>query len=262
MLVCAILLVNMDLFKNAKSQSSSHAGGPSGICRIPLTPEEILQCATPDQAPKMSEITWRIFRIMAEFVEGFQFLSTTKREVTVFGSARLPPTSKWYQEAVKFGRLLGEHGFSVITGGGPGIMEAANKGVYEVGGDSIGLNIQLNHEQRTNPYVTRSRSFHYFFTRKVMLAASAQAYVYFPGGFGTMDELFEILTLIQTKKSEQIAVVLVGHEFWDGLLVWLKQVMTEKFDTIDSIDLEIFKVVDTAEEAFELVKMSKERSFF
>ncbi|HCC83901.1 TPA: TIGR00730 family Rossman fold protein [Candidatus Uhrbacteria bacterium] len=210
----------------------------------------------------MSEITWRIFRIMAEFVEGFQFLSTTKREVTVFGSARLPPTSKWYQEAVKFGRLLGEHGFSVITGGGPGIMEAANKGVYEVGGDSIGLNIQLNHEQRTNPYVTRSRSFHYFFTRKVMLAASAQAYVYFPGGFGTMDELFEILTLIQTKKSEQIAVVLVGHEFWDGLLVWLKQVMTEKFDTIDSIDLEIFKVVDTAEEAFELVKMSKERSFF
>jgi len=252
----------MDLFKNAKSQSSSHAGGPSGICRIPLTPEERLQCATPDQAPKMSEITWRIFRIMAEFVEGFQFLSTTKREVTVFGSARLPPTSKWYQEAVKFGRLLGEHGFSVITGGGPGIMEAANKGVYEVGGDSIGLNIQLNHEQRTNPYVTRSRSFHYFFTRKVMLAASAQAYVYFPGGFGTMDELFEILTLIQTKKSEQIAVVLVGHEFWDGLLVWLKQVMTEKFDTIDSIDLEIFKVVDTAEEAFELVKMSKERSFF
>ena len=248
----------MDLFKSSKGKQ----GESTGICRIPLTPEERQLCATPDQAPKMSEITWRIFRIMAEFVEGFQFLSTTKREVTVFGSARLPPTSKWYQEAVKFGRLLGENGFSVITGGGPGIMEAANKGVYEVGGDSIGLNIQLHHEQRINPYVTRSRSFYYFFTRKVMLAASAQAYVYFPGGFGTMDELFEILTLIQTKKSEQIVVVLVGHEFWDGLVVWLKQTMVEKFDTVDSVDLEIFKVVDTAEEAFELVRMSKERSFF
>lgn len=251
----------MDLFKSAK-QVKDKTCEQGGVCRIPLTHEERQSVITPEQAPKMSEITWRIFRIMAEFVEGFQFLSTTHREVTVFGSARLAPTNKWYAEAVKLGRLLGEHGFSVITGGGPGIMEAANKGMYEVGGESIGLNIQLQHEQRINPYVTRSRSFYYFFTRKVMLAASAQAYVYFPGGFGTLDELFEILTLIQTKKSEAITIALVGHDFWDPLLVWMKETLLAKFDTIDAEDLQLFTVVDTAEEAFGLIKASKERSFF
>lgn len=251
----------MDIFKNSKN-SATAVKDPSRVCRIPLTPEERAMCTTPAEAPKMSDITWRIFRIMAEFVEGFQFLSTTTREVTVFGSARLPPTNRWYQEAVKFGRLLGEHGYSVITGGGPGIMEGANKGVYEVGGESIGLNIQLPHEQRVNPYVTRSRAFYYFFTRKVMLAASAQAYVYFPGGFGTLDELFEILTLIQTKKSEKIAVVLVGHEFWDPMVSWIEKTILGTFDAIAADDMQLFTVVDTAEEAFALVRASRERSFF
>lgn len=251
----------MDIFKNSKV-SATAVKNQSSVCRIPLTSEERELCTSPAQAPKMSDITWRIFRIMSEFVEGFQFLSTTTREVTVFGSARLPPTNRWYQEAVKFGRLLGQNGFSVITGGGPGIMEGANKGVYEVGGESIGLNIQLPHEQRVNPYVTRSRAFHYFFTRKVMLAASAQAYVYFPGGFGTLDELFEILTLIQTKKSEKIAVVLVSHEFWDGMVEWIQKTMLETFDSVSAEDLHLFTVVDTAEEAFNLVKTSSERSFF
>lgn len=251
----------MDIFKGAK-RTATVTTDTSRVCRVPLTSEERVLCVTPEQAPKMSDLTWRIFRIMAEFVEGFQFLSTTSREVTVFGSARLPPTNRWYQEAVKFGRLLGNNGYSVITGGGPGIMEAANKGMYETGGESIGLNIQLPHEQRVNPYVTRSRAFHYFFTRKVMLAASAQAYVYFPGGFGTLDELFEILTLIQTKKSEQIAVVLVSHEFWDPMVDWIKSTILGTFDTISAEDMRLFTVVDTAEEAFAIVQASKERSFF
>ncbi len=249
----------MDVFKTRKSSSVSKKGE---TCRIPLTDDERAQFKLQNEGPKMSEITWRIFRIMAEFVEGFQFLSTTSREVTVFGSTRVPPTNRWYQEAVKFGRMLGENGFTVVTGGGPGIMEAANKGAYEAGAESIGLNIQLPHEQRVNPYVTRSRAFYYFFTRKVMLAASAQAYVYFPGGFGTLDELFEILTLIQTKKSERIAVVLVGHEYWDPLVEWIRASVLGRLDAINPEDIEIFTVVDTAEDAFDLVKSSVERSIF
>lgn len=240
--------------------SQDPASVPDGsICRIPLTPEEREMCK---EAPRMSDITWRIFRIMAEFVEGFQFLSTLNKEVTVFGSARLPATNKWYQEAVEFGRILAEHDFTVVTGGGPGIMEAANKGAHAAGGKSVGLNIQLPHEQRINPFVTSSRAFYYFFTRKVILAASAQAYVYFPGGFGTLDELFEILTLIQTKKSEAIPVVLVGKEYWTGLLEWIKEVQYAEFDAISKEDMDIYKIVDTAEEAFAHIKDSKERTFF
>ncbi|MCH8049231.1 TIGR00730 family Rossman fold protein [Patescibacteria group bacterium] len=210
----------------------------------------------------MADITWRIFRIMAEFVEGFQFLSTLSREVTVFGSARMPPSNKWYQEATKLGRLLAENGFTVVTGGGPGVMEAANKGAIEANGLSVGLNIQLPREQRINPFVNKSRAFHYFFTRKVILAASAQAYIYFPGGFGTMDELFEILTLVQTKKSEPLPIVLVGKEYWDGLFQWIEGTMFGQFDAIDRNDMDIFQIVDTADEAFELIRESKERTFF
>lgn len=252
----------MDIFNGRKASRSVPVDPQAAVCRIPLTDEERAIAKQLASTPKMSEITWRIFRIMAEFVEGFQFLSTTKKEVTIFGSTRIPPTNHWYGEAVKLGRLLGEHGFTVVTGGGPGVMEAANKGAYEAGAESIGLNIQLPHEQRINPYVTRSRAFYYFFTRKVMLAASAQAYVYFPGGFGTLDELFEILTLIQTKKSERIRVVLIGHEYWDGLVNWMKEWVLGTFDAISPDDLTIFTIVDTAEEAFDLIKSSQERSFF
>jgi uncharacterized protein (TIGR00730 family) len=231
-------------------------------CRIPMTAEERKICEDTGVAPRMSDITWRIFRIMAEFVEGFQFLSTLSKEVTVFGSARLPATNKWYQEAVVLGRLLGEAGFTVVTGGGPGIMEAANKGAHEAGGRSVGLNIQLPNEQRVNDYVTSSRAFHYFFTRKVILAASAQAYVYFPGGFGTQDELFEILTLLQTGKSDHVPVVLVGVEYWSGLVDWIKGTMLDTFDTISAEDLDLFHLVDSGAEAFDLVKDSTERTFF
>lgn len=205
---------------------------------------------------------WRIFRIMAEFVDGFQFLADFKGTVTFFGSARFDSENKWYKEAEKLGKLLSEHGFSVITGGGPGIMEAGNKGAKEGKGDSIGLNIQLPYEQRINPYVEKAIGFHYFFTRKVMLAFSAQAYVFFPGGFGTLDEVFELLTLIQTKKVEKIPVVLIGKDFWGNIDEWLKAKLLGEYKTIDPEDLDIYKIVDTAEEAFEIVKNSKPREEF
>ena len=227
------------------------------FCRLPLTPSE-----QKTEPPKLYEITWRIFRIMAEFVEGFEFLSGSSREVTFFGSARLKKSNRWYKEAEKLGKMLAQCGFTVITGGGPGIMEAGNKGAKEGGGVSIGLNIQLPTEQRVNPYVTKGRGFHYFFTRKVMLAASAQAYVYFPGGFGTLDEFFEMITLIQTGKMQRIPVVCVGKEFWSGLFEWVVKVQLDEYKVIAAKDMDLFQVVDTAQEAFDLVSTSTERSFF
>lgn len=211
---------------------------------------------------RMSDVTWRIFRIMAEFIEGFEFISETEREVTIFGSARTDKNNKWYQEADKLGKLLGDNKFTVITGGGPGIMEAANKGAKESGTTSIGLNIQLPHEQRINSYVTKGKGFYYFFTRKVMMAASAQAYVFFPGGFGTMDEFFEMITLIQTEKIAKIPVICVGKDFWSKLDKFIEEVSLKDYKAIDDKDRDIYKIVDSAEEAYELIKDSQERTFF
>jgi hypothetical protein len=212
---------------------------------------------------KMSDITWRIFRIMAEFVEGFQFLSQFHKEVTIFGSARLELNTKWCNEAEKLGRLLAKNGYSVITGGGPGIMEAGNKGAYEVNPNkSIGINIQLPTEQRTNPYVSKSKGFYYFFTRKVMLAASAQSYIFFPGGFGTADEFMEILVLIQTKKMQKISMILMGKEFWTPLIAWFKNTMLDKYGTINPEDLKLFNIVDKAEDAMKIIRKSRERTIF
>ncbi len=227
------------------------------VVKIPLACAEM-----PDREQRMSDLTWRIFRIMAEFIEGFEFLSKSCREVTFFGSARLKPTSPWYKEAEKLGGILATNGFTVITGGGPGIMEAANKGAFENGGESMGLNIQLPTEQRINPYVLKSMGFHYFFTRKVMLAASAQAYIFFPGGFGTMDEFFEIITLIQTKKMASIVCICVGKDYWGGLNDFIQNKLVGEYKTIDPEDMALYHIVDTAEEAFELIKDSKERTIF
>ncbi|MEK7192414.1 MAG: TIGR00730 family Rossman fold protein [Patescibacteria group bacterium] len=203
---------------------------------------------------------WRVFRIMAEFVDGFQFLADAKNSVTFFGSARFPETSRWYKEAEKLGNLLGKNGFGVVTGGGPGIMEGGNRGAMKGGGESVGLNIQLPFEQRANPYVKKSLGFHYFFTRKVMLSLISQAYVFFPGGYGTLDEVFEILTLIQTHKIyEKIPVVLVGKDFWGHIDQWLKSKLLKEYQTIDENDLKLYQVVDTAEEAFEIIKNSQAR---
>lgn len=200
--------------------------------------------------------SWRIFRIMAEFVDGFHFVSQYKRAVTFFGSARLARNSKYYRDAQTLARLLSRDSFTIISGGGPGIMEAANKGAVEgKKGKSIGLNIQLPFEQRINPYVRQSMAFNYFFTRKVMLAYSAEAYIFFPGGYGTMDEFFEILTLRQTHKiNPQIPIVLIERDYWQPLCDWLEKYAFEKNQTIDEEDLRLWKLVDTPEEAYRFVK--------
>lgn len=208
------------------------------------------------------DANWRIFRIMAEYIEGFEFLSKLRKEVTFFGSARFPEDSRWYQEARALGRILAEHGFTVITGGGPGIMEAGNRGAYEGGGESIGLDIELPMEQRRNAYVKKGLGFHYFFTRKVMMSASAQAYVFFPGGYGTLDEFFEMITLIQTKKMEVVPVVCIGRDYWEPLHNWIREVLLEKYDAVSPADLELYQIVDTAAEAFAQIKDSKERKYF
>ena len=208
---------------------------------------------------------WRVLRIQAEFVDGWNFLADLHKTVTCFGSARFSENSHWYQEARKLGKMLADAGYNVVTGGGPGIMEAANRGAHEGGedGDSIGLNIKLPNEQRMNEYVDKGIGFHYFFVRKVMLSFSAQAYVYFPGGFGTVDEFAEMVTLIQTKKiSDKIPVVIVGKDFWQPFLDWVDKIMLKKFKTIAPNDPSIFQLVDTAEEAFNIIKKAPERTTF
>lgn len=198
---------------------------------------------------------------MAEFIEGFQFLADFKKTVTFFGSARFPEDNPHYKKARKLANLLGKAGFTIITGGGPGIMEAANRGAYEAKNHSVGLNIQLPYEQRINKYVKKGIGFHYFFTRKVILSYSAQAYVYFPGGFGTLDEFFEIITLIQTKKIvPKIPVICVGKEYWDPILKWIDKDVYGKFKAIDKEDEKIYTVVDSPEEAFKIIKASKKRT--
>jgi uncharacterized protein (TIGR00730 family) len=198
--------------------------------------------------------TWRIFRIMSEFVEGFTFLARIQRSVTFFGSARLPATHPYAHLARELAQRLAREGYTIVTGGGPGIMQAANQGACEGGGDSVGLNIQLPHEQRINPYVRRSMSFHYFFSRKVMLDFSAEAYVFLPGGYGTLDELFEVLTLIQTGKMEgDVPVILLGTDFWAPLCAWLRGTLLERLQTISPADLTIWTLTDDLDEALRLI---------
>ncbi|MCC6580343.1 MAG: TIGR00730 family Rossman fold protein [Phycisphaeraceae bacterium] len=208
----------------------------------------------PNHQHDLSGEAWRMFRILAEFVEGFELLSDIGKAVTVFGSARTQPDNACYQQAVQCGRLLAENGFSVITGGGPGIMEAANKGAFEAGGQSIGLNIALPMEQKPNPYQTHEVTFRYFFARKVMFVKYANGFICFPGGFGTMDEFFESMTLIQTLKIEPFPVILIGHDFWDGLVDWLRHAMLEKNQTISPHDLDLFRITDDVNEAVKLIR--------
>ena len=219
-------------------------------------------CAPYEEKSFTENINWRIFRIMAEFVEGFEFLSKLKNEVTIFGSARAIVGSPAYEAAKELGYILGKEGYTVVTGGGPGVMEAANWGAYEAGGESVGLDIALPVEQRRNQYVKRGMGFNYFFTRKVMLSASAQAYVFLPGGFGTMDELFEMVTLIQTgKMSRKVPVILIGKAFWRPMIDWMREQMWEENRFIEKQELTILQVVDTAEEAMQLIRTTKERAF-
>jgi uncharacterized protein (TIGR00730 family) len=201
---------------------------------------------------------WRIFRIMSEFVEGFETMARVPAAVSVFGSARTRPTDPYYRQAVQMGRALIKRGFAVITGGGPGIMEAANKGAREAGGISVGLNITLPMEQKANPYQTISLTHHYFFVRKVMFIKYSHAFVCFPGGFGTMDELFESLTLIQTRKIDPFPVVLIGTEFWTGLIEWFRETLLDRFATISGPDLNLFRMTDDVEEAADYLRKCEE----
>jgi len=197
--------------------------------------------------------SWQIFKIMAEFVEGFETLARIGPCVSIFGSARVSAESPYYQKADEIAFALANAGFGIISGGGPGIMEAANKGARRAGGRSVGLNIDLPHEQSSNPYIDRDKliNFDYFFVRKLMFTKYSQGFVVLPGGFGTLDELFEALTLIQTGKVARFPVVLVGKDFWSGLIDWMRQTMLEKEGNIAPEDLDRFKIVDDPNEAAE-----------
>jgi uncharacterized protein (TIGR00730 family) len=210
-----------------------------------------------DKQYVINEITiqdsWRMFRIMAEFVDGFEALANYYPAVSIFGSTRIKPGDAVYQKAEQIGKLLAGNGFAVITGGGPGVMEAANKGAFSVGGKSIGLNIELPLEQKPNPYTNITLNFRYFFVRKVMFVKYAVAYIILPGGFGTMDELLESITLIQTQKIKPFPVILVGSNYWRGFLDWVKEVVLKE-GKISSVDLDILQLIDEPEEIVKTIK--------
>ncbi len=194
-----------------------------------------------------------MFRIMAEFVDGFEALGKYHPAVSIFGSTRIKPGDEVYQKAEQIGKLLAENGFAVITGGGPGAMEAANKGAISAGGKSIGLNIELPLEQKPNPYTNITLNFRYFFVRKVMFVKYAVAYIILPGGFGTMDELLESITLIQTKKIKPFPVILMGSNYWKGFFEWIKEVVLKE-GKISSADLDILQVIDEPGEIIRAIK--------
>lgn len=215
---------------------------------------------TPSKASKeWSKIkandSWAIFKIMSEFVHGYERMSVIGPCVSVFGSARIKPGTEYYQMASEIASKIANHGYGVITGGGPGIMEAGNKGAHLAEGTSVGLNIDLPFEQNDNPYIDidKNLNFDYFFVRKVMFVKYAQGFVVLPGGFGTLDELFEAITLIQTNKIDKFPIILIGKEFWGGLLDWIKRTLLDDFQHISHEDVELVQLVDTADEVVEIL---------
>jgi uncharacterized protein (TIGR00730 family) len=201
----------------------------------------------------VKEDPWRIFRIMAEFVDSFETMSKVGPAVSVFGSARMKPSDPCYQVGVEIGQLLAKHKIAVITGGGPGIMEAANKGAAKGRGKSVGLNIELPHEQKGNRYANVPLNFHYFFARKVCFAKYSMGFIFMPGGFGTLDEFAEILTLVQTERIPQFPLICIGKQFWTGLAAWMKAQMQDRRKLISTGDLDLFTIVDTPEEAVAII---------
>ncbi|MDT0689776.1 TIGR00730 family Rossman fold protein [Salegentibacter sp. F188] len=197
--------------------------------------------------------SWAIFKIMGEFVNGYEKLSQIGPCVSIFGSARTKPDQKYYKLAESIAKRIVDHGYGVITGGGPGIMEAGNKGAHLGGGTSVGLNIDLPFEQHDNPYIDNDKSldFDYFFVRKVMFVKYSQGFVVMPGGFGTLDELFEAITLIQTHKIDKFPIILVGRDFWSGLVEWIQTTLCDSFQNISAADIDLVQVVDTEDEVIE-----------
>ena len=224
-----------------------------------LTDDEVLlRSPNPEDDYKTSD-SWRVFRIMGEFVNGFDSMATITRGVSIFGSARTAEDNEYYIAARETAKLLAEVGFEIITGGGPGIMEAANRGAFEAGKVSVGCNIELPFEQFANPYLTKSLTFKYFFVRKTVFIKYSNAYVIFPGGFGTMDELFEALTLIQTRKIRNFPVVLFGSQYWRGLLAWITTTMLNE-KNISPEDLGLIHLTDSPKEAVDFIIKTFESS--
>lgn len=217
--------------------------------------EQLLESPKPDEFTHTD--TWRVFRIMGEFVEGFDELASVTRGVAIFGSARTPAEDQQYRDAQETAALLARAGFAIITGGGPGIMEAANRGAVEAGGVSIGCNIELPFEQKPNAYQTRSLKFKYFFVRKTMFVKYSRAFVIFPGGYGTLDELFESLTLIQTRKIRNFPVVLFGSKYWGGMVEWIKNILLTE-GKITERDVDLLHVTDSPSEVVEIIAKSQD----
>lgn len=201
------------------------------------------------------ENSWTMFKVLSEMVDGFETMNQIGPCVSIFGSARTKPDEKYYKKTVKLAKMLTKEGFGIITGGGPGIMEAGNKGAKKGGGASVGLNIEIPFEQHYNPWIDQDKNlmFRYFFIRKVMFVKYAQAFVVMPGGFGTMDELFEVLTLIQTHMVTKVPIVLVGTEFWGGLREWIQQTMSKKFKTISAKDMDLIPMTDDLNEVVKII---------
>jgi uncharacterized protein (TIGR00730 family) len=256
-----IYMAETDANKPKKKKDSHKSPEPKTVAEaksleeVPywqLTDDEVLlRSPEPEDEYKTSD-SWRVFRIMGEFVGGFDNMATITRGVSIFGSARTSEDDEMYIAARETARLLAEAGFEIITGGGPGIMEAANRGAYEAGKVSVGCNIELPFEQTANPYQTRSLSFKYFFVRKTIFIKYSNAYLIFPGGFGTMDELFEALTLIQTKKIRNFPVVLFGSQYWRGLLAWLTSMMLNE-KNINADDLSLMHLTDSPADAVNFI---------
>lgn len=242
-----------DLVRDADTKADHHKMGAhltrmveTGKASVPASPEPLV-CKPRELEP------WRVFKIMSEFVEGFDLLKKYGTAVTVFGSTRSTFEAHFYEAATELTKRLSKQGFAVITGGSAGIMEAANKGAHEAGGASVGLNIRLGEPQANNAYLTESLSFDHFFARKTMLAFASEVYVFFPGGFGTLDEFFEIVTLVQTKKIRAVPIVIYGKEYWEPLIAFIKTKMLVEHQAINPEDLEIFHLVDSVDEAYEYI---------
>jgi len=232
---------------------------PGSSHRAPVTEDERLLSQPPRERRAFTKTdSWRVLRIMGEFVEGFDTLSDVHNAVTIFGSARTDSGDAYYEKAVETARLLAREGFPIITGGGPGVMEAANRGAQEGNGLSIGCNIELPFEQYLNTYVERAINFRYFFVRKTMFMKYAMAFVVFPGGYGTLDELFEALTLIQTGKVKLFPVVLFGREYWSGMIEWLRDRVAGE-GKIATTDLDLFQVTDSPAEAVAIISAARDR---
>ena len=230
--------------KKTLKKKRKHINVPSvDLPHRPVTREEI-----------EAEAKARVSRVAREIAEGISFIRSYPRSVTFFGSARMKPSNRYYKKAEKIAYLLAKEGFAIVTGGGPGIMEGANKGGHKAGGSSLGFTIRLPKEQVQNPYVDDSVDFHYFFTRKVSLAFSAEAYLFFPGGFGTLDEFFEIITLIQTHKIPQVPIMLVGKDFWNPVKELVREVLYKKFKTISKEDINLLLISDDEKEIVSHIK--------